>query len=50
VPPWALLDEKRLAAGIVHLPFAENEEDLEWEGDVAIEILVETVVAAHLVA
>src|SRR5262250_364815 len=44
-----LLDEEEVAALVIHAPTAEERGDLERKGDVAVEVLVQAVVAADLV-
>ena len=45
----ALLDEHELAARIVRVRFAKEERQLEWEGNLAVEILVQRVKIADAV-
>jgi hypothetical protein len=45
-----LLEQQELAPAEVALRVAQQERDLEWEGDRSVEVLVQTVVATGRVA
>src|SRR5579871_3275263 len=46
---WPLLHEQKIAAGIVRLPLTQETDQLQGEGDIAINILVQAVVSAGFV-
>jgi hypothetical protein len=48
--PWPLLDEEKLAAGVIDVAPAQEAGELEGKGDRSIEVLVQAVIATHPIA